>query len=79
MWMTREMAGSLFEKDKISPPDSCSGYDTTHETGVARAWFRESTPGSKIGYVDGENSREGVRERRLDGKAREERYVEAAR
>jgi hypothetical protein len=52
---------------------------TTHETGWARAWLSASTPGMSTGYESGRWTREGDEERRVEGKAREDRYVEAVR
>ena len=56
---------------------------TIHETGWARAWLSASTPGISTGYGSGwcwSGEREGdEEERRVEGKPREDRYVEAVR
>ena len=53
--------------------------ETTHETGWARAWLSASIPGRRTGYEVAVVTREGVSERTVEGKAREERYVAAER
>jgi hypothetical protein len=57
---------------------------TTHETGWARAWLSASTPGISTGYASDRcwSTRDEVAEvaeRRVEGKPREDRYVEAVR
>ena len=52
---------------------------TTQETGCARAWLSESTPGSSMGYDVGVDIKEGVSDNRVDGNALEERCVDAVR
>lgn len=46
---------------------------TTHDTGRALAWFKESTPGSKTGYELSEAATDGFSDISVDGNAREER------
>jgi hypothetical protein len=64
--------------------DSETGDDvTTHETGRARAWLRTSMPGISTGCGSGwcwsREDDEEEEERRVEGKPREDRYVEAVR
>ena len=63
----------FFEIIPVSLVSFVFGYETTHDTGCPRPWFRESIPGRRIGLVEGEDSNEGVRDRRVEGKARDER------
>lgn len=56
--------------------DGGGGGVTTHETGCARAWLSASTPGMSTGYA---SDRCWSSERRVEGKPREDRYVEAVR
>lgn len=65
--------GAVF---KITPS---IGHETTHDTGCPRAWFNESIPGRRIGYDEEDDTRVGFGERRVDGKARDDKYVEAVR
>ena len=55
------------------------GWVTTQDIGCARAWLRESTPGRRTGYELGVETSDGFSESSVDGKAREERYVDAVR
>ena len=49
--------------------------ETTQETGCPRAWFNASTPGKRIGEVDGEDCNVGFFESREEGNAREDKCV----
>ena len=71
--MMSEMDGFVEDVDSEVAPD------TAHETGCARAWFSASIPGSKTGCEVGVVTREGSDERRVEGNARDERYVDAVR
>ena len=60
-WMTSEMDG--WEESVV---------ETTHDTGWARAWLRESMPGRRIGCDVGLATMVGVDESRVEGNARDE-------
>jgi hypothetical protein len=53
--------------------------ETTQDTGWPRAWLSASTPGMSTGCESGRWTRVGEGERRVEGNAREDRYVEAVR
>jgi hypothetical protein len=59
--------------------DGVEGQVTTQETGWARAWLSASIPGISTGYESGCWTREGEDERRVEGNAREDKYVAAVR
>ncbi len=59
--------------------EDVGGQVTTQEMGWARAWLSASTPGMSTGYESGCWTSDGEDERSVDGKAREDRYVAAAR
>lgn len=81
MWRADALTG-LEDDSSSSARGIVGGWDvTTHETGWPRAWLRQSRIGSRTGYDDASEVivLEGLGERRLDGKAREERYVAAVK
>jgi len=59
--------------------EDVGGQVRTQEMGWARAWLSASTPGMSTGYESGCWTSDGEDERSVDGKAREDRYVAAAR
>jgi hypothetical protein len=87
------MMGADADEDTVDDDDDDDDDDdaTTHVTGWARAWLSASMPGISTGYEScwcrcGCWSREGVdeeeeeeAERIVEGKAREDRYVEAVK
>jgi hypothetical protein len=55
------------------------GEENNHETGWALLWFRESTPGSRIGSVEGVTTNVGSEDKIEDGNALEDMYIAAVR
>jgi hypothetical protein len=62
--------GDIFEWTVVDPV-------TIHDTPCALAWFNESTTGSRTGCDESEDVIDGDADNKVDGKARDDRYVDA--